>query len=187
MKLVAGLGNPGGEYEFTPHNIGFRIVDLIVEKLKILGFQKRFHSHFYTKLINDERCFFIKPQTFMNKSGLAVAECADFYKISKDDIVIISDDIDLPPGKSRFRKGGGHGGHNGLRSVIDSLGNSNFSRMRIGVGRPSTKSDVVSHVLGPWSKADEMLALKVTHLVVDELISFLETSRFENTSFSVLE
>ena len=187
MKLVAGLGNPGREYEGTPHNVGFQVVDLLMEKLEVSGFQQKFHSQFCRTSIEGEACILIKPQTFMNRVGLAVAECAGFYKIPAENIVIISDDLDLPPGMARFRDGGGHGGHNGLRSVIDSLGNSNFRRVRFGIGRPASKRDVVGYVLGQWSKAEAKLAQSVMDLVLVELVGFLETSQFENTSFSAPE
>ena len=187
MKLVAGLGNPGREYEGTPHNVGFQVVDLLMEKLEVSGYQQKFNSQFCRISIEGESCILIKPQTFMNRVGLAVAECAGFYKIPVENIVIISDDLDLPSGMARFRDGGGHGGHNGLRSVIDSLGNSKFRRVRFGIGRPAGKRDVVGYVLGQWSKAEAKLAQSVMDLVLVELVGFLETSQFENTSFSAPE
>ena len=186
MKLVAGLGNPGLKYEGTPHNVGFGVMDMLAEELGLSGYVNNFDSILYRKSINGEVIFFLKPQTFMNKSGIAVAECIKYFKIPIEDILIISDDINLPPGKARFREGGGHGGHNGLRSIIDSLGNSKFRRMRIGVGRPSSQLDIVGHVLGPWSKSDEKSVIDVVKLVVKEIICFLETSKFENISFSVV-
>ena len=187
MKLVAGLGNPGVKYEDTPHNIGFRVMDILAEELGLSRFENNFDSLMWRRSINGEACLFLKPQTYMNRSGIAVAKCIKFYKIPIENILIISDDIDLPPGKARFREGGGHGGHNGLRSIIDSLGNSKFHRMRIGVGRPSEKVSVVGHVLGPWSESDEKFVLKVVKHVVQEIIYFLETSKFKNISFSALK
>ena len=185
MKLVAGLGNPGFKYEDTPHNVGFLVMDMLAEELGMSGYVNNFDSLLYRESINGEVCFFLKPQTFMNRSGIAVAECIKYYKIPIESILIISDDINLPPGKARFRESGGHGGHNGLRSIIDSLGNSKFRRMRIGVGRP-TGEDIVGHVLGPWSKSDEKFVIDVVKLVVKEIIYYLETSKFANLSFSVL-
>ncbi len=187
MKLVAGLGNPGDKYKDTPHNVGFRVVDVLAEKLGISGFEEKFDSILYKGLINGEVCFFLKPQTYMNRSGIAVAECVKYLKIPIENILIISDDINMPPGKARFRVGGGHGGHNGLRSIIDSLGESKFQRIRIGVGRPLGKVNVVGHVLGTFSKSDEKLVLDVIKLVMQEIICFLETSKFENISLSVLK
>ena len=185
--MLAGLGNPGNEYESTPHNVGFQVLDMLVEKLGISGFQQKFDSQTCKKLINGESCFFIKPQTYMNRSGKAIAECASYFKVPIENIVIISDDINLPPGKVRFREGGGHGGHNGLRSIIDSLGNNKFCRVRIGVGRPIDGNNVVGHVLGSWSKIEERIVLNIINVVVRELINFLETSKFQQTSFSVSE
>ena len=184
MKLVAGLGNPGREYEGTPHNIGFQVVDLLIEHLGISGFQQRFRSKLCRTSIRGESCLFIKPQTYMNKSGEAVAEVANFYKIPLEKILIISDDIDLPPGKVRFRDEGGHGGHNGLRSIIESLGNGNFHRIRFGVGRPIDRDNVVGHVLGRWSEAEKKLTRSAFNLALEEIERFLETSQFHNVSFS---
>ena len=185
MKLVAGLGNPGKEYEGTPHNVGFQVIDLLIEKLQISGFQQKFRSKFCRASINGESCFFIKPQTYMNKSGEAVSEIVNFYNIPLEKILIISDDIDLPPGKVRFRDEGGHGGHNGLRSIIDSLGKGNFHRLRFGVGRPVDKDNIVGHVLGRWSEAEEKLTISAFNLAMVEILRFLETSQIQNVSFSV--
>ncbi len=185
MKLLAGLGNPGREYECTPHNVGFQVLDLLTEHLGISTFQSKFQSEICSLTISGESCFFIKPQTYMNKSGVAIAEIVNFYKIPLDKIVIISDDVDLMPGKVRFRNEGGHGGHNGLRSIIESLGGRNFHRIRFGVGRPVKKENLVGHVLGRWSDAEKKLTINAFNLVLKEIVNFLETSQFKNVSFSV--
>ena len=185
MKLVAGLGNPGREYEGTPHNVGFQVVDLLIEDLGISGYQSKFRSKVCRASISGESCLFIKPQTYMNKSGEAVAEFVNFYKIPLKNIVIISDDIALPPGLVRFRDEGGHGGHNGLRSIIESLGNGNFHRIRFGVGRPLDNENLVGHVLGRWSEAEKKLTKNAFNLALKEMVKFLETSQFQNVSFSV--
>ena len=138
-----------------------------------------------SSVISGETCLFLKPQTYMNKSGEAVAEVARFYKIPLERIVIISDDIDLPPGTVRFRDEGGHGGHNGLRSIMESLGNGSFHRIRFGVGRPTDKDNVVGHVLGRWSEAEKKLTRSAFNLALKEIERFLETSQFQNVSFSV--
>ncbi len=187
MKLVAGLGNPGKEYECTPHNVGFQVVDLLTKHLGISKFQQKFHSQFCRTSINGESCLIIKPLTYMNRSGEAVAEFVNYFNIPAENIVIISDDIDLPPGKVRFREEGGHGGHNGLRSIIESLGKSNFRRIRFGIGRPADKQGVVGHVLGRWSKAEEKLTRNAFDIALIELMRFLETSQFQNVSFSIPE
>ena len=147
MKLVAGLGNPGREYEGTPHNVGFQVVDLLIEHLGISGFKQKFQSKLCRTSIRGESCLFIKPQTYMNKSGEAVAEVANFYKIPLEKIVIVSDDIDLPPGKVRFRDEGGHGGHNGIKDIALMLGTNNFWRLRVGIGHPGNKNQVSNYVL----------------------------------------
>ena len=175
MKLVAGLGNPGREYEGTPHNVGFQVVDFLKEHLGISDSQSKFRSKICSVVNSGESCLFVKPQTYMNKSGEAVAEVAKFYKIPLERIVIISDDIDLPPGKVRFRDEGGHGGHNGLRSIIESLGNGNFHRIRFGVGRPTDKDNVSGHVLGRWSEAEKKLTKSAFNLALKEIERFLET------------
>ena len=185
MKLVAGLGNPGKEFEDTPHNVGFQVIDFLKEHFGISDSQSKFRSKICSVLISGESCLFVKPQTYMNKSGEAVAEVAKFYKIPLERIVIISDDIDLPPGKVRFRVEGGHGGHNGLRSIIDSLGNKNFNRIRFGVGRPPDKYNVAGHVLARWSDAENNLTRNAFNLALSEIVRFLETSHFKNVSFTV--
>ena len=184
MKLVAGLGNPGKKYEDTPRNIGFQVVDFLKEHFGISDSQSKFRSKICCAVISGESCLFVKPQTYMNKSGEAVAEIAKFYKIPLDRIVIISDDVELQPGKVRFRDEGGHGGHNGLRSIIESLGNGNFNRIRFGVGRPTDKDNVVGHVLGIWSEAEKKLTRSAFNLALKEIERFLETSQFQNISFS---
>ena len=187
MKLVAGLGNPGREYEGTPHNVGFQVVDFLIEHLGISGVQSKFRSKICSASIGGESCLFIKPQTYMNKSGEAVSELVNFYKIPLEKVVIISDDIELSPGKVRFRDEGGHGGHNGLRSIIESLGSCSFHRIRFGVGRPAEKDNVVGHVLGRWSKAEIKLTRCAFEIALKEMVNFLETSQFKNVSFSVKE
>ena len=146
--------------------LGFRLLIYSWKSSRFPDSSKNFTASFVEHSIEGEACILIKPQTFMNRVGLAVAECAGFYKIPAENIVIISDDLDLPPGMARFRDSGGHGGHNGLRSVIDSLGNSKFRRVRFGIGRPAGKRDVVGYVLGQWSKAEAKLAQSVMDLGV---------------------
>ena len=185
MKLVAGLGNPGSEYEGTPHNVGFQVVDLLKEHLGISDFHSKFRSKICSVSISGESCIFIKPQTYMNKSGEAVAEFVNYYKIPLAKVVIISDDIDLLPGTVRFRDEGGHGGHNGLRSIIESLGDGNFHRIRFGVGRPADKDNLVGHVLGRWSEEEQKIIRDAFKIALKEMVNFLETSQFQNVSFSV--
>jgi len=153
MQLIAGLGNPGEKYQDNPHNIGFRTLDQLMKALDLEGFQRRFNSEFQRTLENGQVTLMLKPETYMNRSGEAIAECARYFKIPSEKILVISDDLDLPAGKARLRVSGGHGGHNGLRSVIQCLGTDQFLRARIGIGRPDSSSSgketsVSQYVLG---------------------------------------
>ncbi|MGM8215709.1 aminoacyl-tRNA hydrolase [Bacillaceae bacterium W0354] len=155
MKCIIGLGNPGLKYKKTRHNIGFIVVDHLAKrhgwKLKKSGFQ----SHYSEETLNGEKVLLIKPQTYMNLSGQAVKEVLDFYKIDTDDIVVIYDDLDLPKGKIKLRQTGGHGGHNGIRNIIDQLGTKEFNRIRFGIGRPEGQMDTINYVLGKFSKEEQ--------------------------------
>ena len=146
MFLVVGLGNPGREYENTPHNIGFKVVDALASRWGVV-FKKGFEG-LYTP--PHQSCVLLKPQTYMNLSGRSVRPALDFFKGQAESCLVISDDIDLPKGALRLRLNGGAGGHNGLKSVIETLG-QNFPRLRMGVGRDG---DAAGHVLGKVSKAD---------------------------------
>lgn len=152
MKCIVGLGNPGKKYKNTRHNIGFIVID---ELLKQEGFRldkDKFKGKYALEHINGEKIIFLQPQTFMNLSGQALRPLMDYYDIPAEDVLVIYDDLDLPTGKIRLRQKGGHGGHNGIRSIIDELGVTNFKRLRIGVGRPMSAIPVVDYVLGAFSK-----------------------------------
>ncbi|HLR91720.1 MAG TPA: aminoacyl-tRNA hydrolase [Atopostipes sp.] len=158
MKLIFGLGNPGTKYQNTKHNIGFIAVDRIAENLGLTFNQTKFKSLYAEGRIGTEKIVLIKPQTFMNLSGESVQPWMDYYNLTGEDIVIIYDDMDLPVGKIRLRAKGGHGGHNGMKSIIQHLGTKEFNRIRVGVGRPSPRQTVVSHVLSrfPTEEIDDM-------------------------------
>jgi len=132
MRLIIGLGNPGIKYQGTRHNIGFMVVDKITADF---NFKSIFNAEISKKIFRDQKIIIVKPQTFMNLSGDAVMPIMGFYKLSPSDLVVIHDDIDMEFGKIRVSLDQGHGGHNGVRSIIDSLGTSEFYRIRIGVGR----------------------------------------------------
>ena len=134
-RLIVGLGNPGPEYEATRHNVGFWFVDHLADKLKIvLAPQGKFHG----KAGRDGELWLLQPTTFMNRSGQAVAALANFYKITPAEVLVIHDDLDLPPGGIRLKQGGGNGGHNGLKDIQARLGTPDFWRLRIGIGHPRT-------------------------------------------------
>ena len=158
MKLVVGLGNPGEKYALTRHNIGFMAVDVMVSEFNSQTWQKKFNSLIQSHLIKNSKVLFIKPLTYMNLSGLAVKLAMNFYRISSENIVVFHDDIDIPLGTVKLKKGGGHGGHNGLKSIIDKVG-QDFIRVRIGVSRPENK-DVSNYVLSEFSAPEIALLNK---------------------------
>lgn len=151
MLLIVGLGNPGREYEHTRHNIGFMVVDELARRWGVAGWRDKFGG----ELAQHKDVVMLKPQEYMNVSGQAVQRTQAFYKIEPKDTVVIHDEIDLPFGKLRVKVGGGHGGHNGLRSIIQMTGDA-FIRVRCGVGKPNGGKDkVTGHVLGGFSKAEQ--------------------------------
>ena len=153
MKLVVGLGNKGREYENTRHNMGFMLVDRYLQYKNITDkFKEKFNAMYIETTINNEKVIFIKPMTYMNNSGSAVRSFVDFYKLNSEDILVISDDLDLDLGKFRLRRNGSSGGHNGLKSIISHLGTDNFKRLRIGIS--NDKDDVINYVLSKFSKKE---------------------------------
>ena len=153
MKLVVGLGNKGREYENTRHNMGFMLVDRYLQYKNIIDkFKEKFNAMYIETTINNEKVIFIKPMTYMNNSGIAVRAFVDFYKLNSEDILVISDDLDLDLGKFRLRRNGSSGGHNGLKSIISHLGTDNFKRLRIGIS--NDKDDVINYVLSKFSKKE---------------------------------
>ena len=190
MQLIAGLGNPGEKYCDNPHNIGFQTIDQLMEALGLAEFQNRFNSEFSRTNENGEVTLILKPQTFMNRSGEAIAECARYFKIPSEQVLVISDDLDLPAGKARLRDSGGHGGHNGLRSVIECLGTDQFLRARIGIGRPSAldtgrQGSVTQYVLGKMEDTKKDLCLQAMEKVVEKLVRFVRHSSFKSTSITI--
>lgn len=152
VKLIVGLGNPGKQYETIKHNIGFLVLDALAANLGLSFNKTKFKSIYAEGNIGTEKVILVKPQTFMNLSGESVRPWMDYFDLTEEDVVIIYDDMDLPVGKIRLRIQGGHGGHNGVKSLIQHMGTKNFNRIRVGVGRPFPSQDVVSHVLSPFSK-----------------------------------
>ena len=149
--LFVGLGNPGSTYEMTRHNIGFRVIERLVSDLKARDISK---TSFHGKLFRHGTLFFLQPGTFMNLSGKSVMAVKQFFKIDREKIVVIHDDIDLPFGAVRFKKGGGSGGHNGLKSIDNTIGRE-YIRVRIGIGKPEHSTEVSGYVLHPFSKEEE--------------------------------
>lgn len=157
IRLVVGLGNPTGRYEKTRHNAGFWFLDRVADRL---GVSLRAESRFMGALGRWEGVspvYLLKPSTYMNRSGQSVAAVANYYRIVPGELLIVHDDLDLPPGSVRLKKGGGHGGHNGLRDLIAQLGSGNFYRLRIGIGHPGERDQVVNYVLDAPSKVEMAL------------------------------
>jgi len=155
VKLIVGLGNPGAEYRDTRHNVGFMVVDALVHRWRVSDqWREKSGALLIKTMVGEEPVILAKPLTFMNLSGQAVAGLAGFYKIEPADIFIVTDDVALPLGRLRARREGGAGGHNGLKSIIQSLATQAFPRMRVGVGRGDDRRDLADHVLGRF-EADE--------------------------------
>ncbi len=150
MKLIVGLGNPEKKYDNTRHNIGFMVLDNYLGKV---DYKSKFNGLYYEKNINNEKVIFLKPQTYMNNSGLSVFEFVNFYKISFKDILIIHDDLDLDVGMIKFKFNSSSGGHNGIKSIINCLGSQEFSRLKIGINN-EYKKDTIDFVLSKFSKKD---------------------------------
>lgn len=153
MKLFVGLGNPGEKYAQNRHNVGFMALEEIARAHKAGPWRRKFHGAASEAVIGGEKCLLLMPMTYMNLSGQAVGEAAQFYKIEPDDVTVFHDEMDLAPGKIKVKTGGGHAGHNGLKSVAAHIG-ANFRRVRVGVGHPGDKALVLPYVLGNFAKAD---------------------------------
>jgi len=170
MKLIVGLGNPGPTYYKNRHNIGFLIVDKLIKEFNAIDISnKKFSGELYKK----GNLLLLKPTTFMNLSGKSVQSVAHFYKINVDDILVIHDEIDLPYGAIRVKKGGGNGGHNGLKS-IDSLVGKEYYRLRVGVDKPQRKEMVASYVLSDFSQEEQKSLDKLIDYSVNVATKWLE-------------
>ena len=160
--IIAGLGNPGKQYELSRHNAGFLCIDILANRYSFKTDRIKFNALCADVMISSKRCLVMRPQTYMNLSGDAVKAAADFYKIPSDHVIIIYDDIDLPVGALRIRRKGSAGGHNGIKSIIAQMGTDEFPRLKIGVGaKPDPDYDLKDYVLGTFSKADQEI-LKTT-------------------------
>ena len=164
IKAIVGLGNPGSKYTETRHNAGFWFIEeLAASKAVHFSPEKKFHGDVAKLVTAHNNVWLLKPSTFMNGSGLSVKSLMSFYRIAPENLLVVHDEIDLPAGEIKLKKGGGHGGHNGLRDIINQLGDKSFLRLRVGVGHPGSKDQVVDYVLRNPSKDD--------HIAIDVSIS----------------
>lgn len=154
MKMIAGLGNPGSEYARTKHNVGFMFLDALAEKLGADNWKTKYDALVAEARIGTEKVLLVKPLTYMNESGRAVGPLMSWYKLAPEDLIVVHDDMDIPAGTIRIRRKGSAGGHNGMKSILYHVGDENFPRLRIGIGRPLPGWTVVKHVLAPFSEED---------------------------------
>lgn len=154
MRLFVGLGNPGSKYAQNRHNIGFMVVDRIAEDHGFAPWRSKFQGKVTEGKLGREKVILLKPETFMNLSGQSVGEAMRFYKLTPADVVVFHDELDLAPGKARVKTGGGHAGHNGLRSIHAHIG-ADYDRVRLGIGHPGHKDRVAGYVLSDFAKADQ--------------------------------
>lgn len=168
MQLVVGLGNPGAGYARNRHNVGFMAVDEIVRRHSFSPWRSKFHGQLAEGTIAGEKVLILKPETYMNESGRAVQAAMTFYKIAPRDVIVLHDELDLAGGKVRVKRGGGHAGHNGLRSIHAHVG-PDYARVRIGIGHPGDKERVVGHVLKDFSREEDQWVQKLLDSIADRI------------------
>lgn len=170
ILMVVGLGNPGPDYANTRHNAGALFVEALARQAgQTLRPEKKYHGHYARIQMQGLDLHLLNPATYMNRSGLSIKALADFFKIEPQQILVAHDDLDLPPGTAKLKKGGGHGGHNGLRDTIAHLGTNDFQRLRIGIGHPGDSRQVTGYVLGRLGKQET----EELNAVIDEIIRVL--------------
>ena len=179
MKLIVGLGNPDEEYMYTRHNMGFLAIDEICKKEEIKVSKKKFSGEYVKCKIGLEEVILLKPLTYMNLSGKSVIECAKFFKIKNNDIILIYDDIDIPVSEVKIKKKGSAGTHNGMKSVIECLGTIEFPRVRIGIGNPEHKGDLINYVIGKVSE-EELDKLKIGVIKAKEAVYHILNKGLDN-------
>jgi peptidyl-tRNA hydrolase, PTH1 family len=167
MHLVVGLGNPGPQYQDNRHNLGFMVVDDLLGRARGPALRAKFGAEVGEVTLGGKRVLLCKPMQFMNVSGQAVASVAGFWKIPVADVVVVHDELDVPYGRMKLAAGGGPGGHNGIRSIISSLGDPSFARVRVGIGRPAPGRDPADYVLANFSRAEEKQLAEVRMLAAE--------------------
>ncbi len=174
MYLIVGLGNPEPEYSKTRHNMGFDVINKLSNKYEINVNKSKWKGLVGTGIIENEKVILLKPQTFMNLSGESIREVMDFYNLENKDIIIIYDDMDIEKGEIKVRKTGGPGSHNGMKSVIENLPNNRFKRVRVGIGKPENKSDMINYVIGKVSDEEQEILDKGTEKAKEAVIEIVK-------------
>jgi PTH1 family peptidyl-tRNA hydrolase len=174
IKLIIGLRNPGSTYENTRHNAGGWFAEALVKHYNgCFKAEKKLHAELATIDVADQSCKVALPLTFMNHSGLPAREICQFYRIQPNHILVVHDELDLLPGRIKLKTGGGHGGHNGLRDIVANLGSHDFHRLRIGIGHPGHKDQVLGYVLGKPSQQDKQLIFEAIDRAIDSIPTIL--------------
>lgn len=174
MFLIVGLGNPEEEYSNTRHNMGFDTINKLANEYNIKINKNKFKGLCGSGIIENEKVILLKPQTYMNLSGESIKEAMAFYKIKSENIIVIYDDIDIEPGIIKIRKKGGHGGHNGMKSVISEIDTQNFPRIRIGIGKPENKGQLIEYVIGKMPQTDKDILEKATILGKEAILEIIK-------------
>jgi PTH1 family peptidyl-tRNA hydrolase len=192
LRLIVGLGNPGKAYRQTRHNAGFILLDKLAETYTIEVDRQKFKTVYGRGRIENIEALLVKPQAYMNRSGPPVRQLADYLRISVRDMLVIHDDIDLAFGRIKIKKKGGHGGHNGLRSLMDAFGSGEFTRLRIGIGRSEQPRSVTDHVLGEYSISETGHLDRIITSAQDAVVTILTRgiteamNRFNDKRFSAV-
>ena len=174
MYLIVGLGNPEEEYSKTRHNMGFDTINKLANEYNIKINKNKFKGLCGSGIIENEKVILLKPQTYMNLSGESIKEAMAFYKIKSENIIVIYDDIDIEPGIIKIRKKGGPGGHNGMKSVISEIDTQNFPRIRIGIGKPENKGQLIEYVIGKMPQTDKDILEKATILGKEAILEIIK-------------
>lgn len=174
MHLIVGLGNPEEEYGKTRHNMGFNVINKLSNKYGIEVNKKKFDGLCGDGMVEGETVILLKPQTYMNLSGKSIAQVVNFYKIPLENIIVIYDDVDIESGLIRIRKKGSSGSHNGMKSVIEELGSEEFSRVRVGIGKPKYEGDMINYVIGPVPEEEQKQLEKGVEKAKEAVIEILK-------------
>ena len=186
MQLIVGLGNPGKKYQYTRHNIGYMAIENIISEQQDYKIKNKFNSIIYEVIIDNNKIILVKPETYMNNSGDAVYQIANFYKINSKDIFVLHDELDIPFGKIRIKIGGGNAGHNGLKSITNKI-NNNYTRVRLGIGHPGKKEMVNSHVMGNFSGPEKDNLNQILNYLTNNINEILNNKEKFSINFVLTE